>query len=203
MNALKSKKYLEENLGFSKEKIDKISLYLDLLLSFNKKYNLIGKSTEHDIWSRHVIDSAQLIKFINFKNDGILSDFGSGAGLPGIIISIANDNPGFHVKLYEKSPVKRKFLENVQKFLDFTIKDNIFDYPRIKTDYIVCRAFKKLIAILEISREKVKNPHQIIVLKGKNALKELKKLPKHNDYRYKIVDSVTNKESKIIIAKKK
>ena len=43
MNALKSKKYLEENLGFSKEKIDKISLYLDLLLSFNKKYNLIGK----------------------------------------------------------------------------------------------------------------------------------------------------------------
>ena len=193
---------LKKRLNFSEHSIEKLKRFTNLVLEENKNYNLIAKSTENQIWHRHILDSAQLVKFIDF-NLNSLADLGTGAGFPGLVVEIFNKNKAFHVKLYEKSPVKRKFLENVQKFLDFTIKDNIFDYPRIKTDYIVCRAFKKLIAILEISREKVKNPHQIIVLKGKNALKELKKLPKHNDYRYKIVDSVTNKESKIIIAKKK
>jgi len=74
------KKYLHENLGFSGEKIDKISKFIDLLIIFNKKYNLISKSTEKEVWNRHILDSAQIIKYIDFKKDHILSDFGSGAG---------------------------------------------------------------------------------------------------------------------------
>ena len=196
------KRYLQENLSFSDEKIDKIRKYIDLLLIFNKKYNLISKSTEKEVWSRHILDSAQIIKYIDFNKDHILSDFGSGAGLPGIIISIANTNPNFHVKLYEKSSVKRAFLEDIQKITKFNIETNIYDYEFIKTDYIVCRAFKKLDLIFDISREKVKNPHKLIILKGKNALNDLKKLPKDKNYRYKTVDSITDKDSKIIIARK-
>ena len=196
------KKYLQENLGFSDEKIDKISKYIDLLLIFNKKYNLISKSTEKEVWNRHILDSAQIIKYINFKRDDILSDFGSGAGLPGVILSIANFNPNFHVKLYEKSPVKRAFLSDIQKIAKFDIEANIYDYKLIKSDYIVCRAFKKLDTIFDISREKVNNPHKLIILKGKNALNDLKKLPKDKNYRYKTVDSITDKDSKIIIATK-
>ena len=109
------KKYLQENLGFSDEKIDKIKKYIDLLLIFNKKYNLISKSTEKEIWYRHILDSAQIIQYIDFNKDDILSDLGSGAGLPGVVLSIANNNPNFHVKLYEKSPVKRAFLSEIQK----------------------------------------------------------------------------------------
>ena len=196
------KKYLQENLGFSAEKVDKISKYIDLLLIFNKKYNLISKSTEKEVWNRHILDSAQIIKYIDFKKDHILSDFGSGAGLPGVILSIANTNPNFHVKLYEKSPVKRAFLSNIQKISKFDIEENVYDYNFIQTDYIVCRAFKKLDLIFDISREKVKNPHKLIILKGKNALNDLKKLPKDKNYRYKKVDSITDKDSKIIIATK-
>ena len=196
------KKYLQENLGFSNEKIDKINKYIDLLLIFNKKYNLISKSTEKEVWSRHILDSAQIINYIDFKKDHILSDFGSGAGLPGVIISIANTNPNFHVKLYEKSPVKRNFLADVRKITKFDIKKNVYDYDLIKSDYIVCRAFKKLDLIFDISREKVKNPHKLIILKGKNTLNELKNLPKDKNYRYKTVDSITDKDSKIIIATK-
>ena len=196
------KKYLEGNLGLSKEKIDKIRNYVDLLLIFNKKYNLISKSTEKAVWNRHILDSAQIIKYIDFKKDHILSDFGSGAGLPGVILSIANTNPNFHVKLYEKSPVKRTFLADVRKITEFDIEKNVYDYDLIKSDYIVCRAFKKLDLIFDISREKVKNPHKLIILKGKNALNDLKKLPKDKNYRYKTVDSVTDKDSKIIIATK-
>ena len=61
------KKYLELNLGFTKDKIDKIDEYLELLLNFNKKYNLIGKKTEENAWERHILDSAQLVKYINFE----------------------------------------------------------------------------------------------------------------------------------------
>ena len=196
------KKYLQDNLGFSDEKIDKISKFVDLLLIFNKKYNLISKNTEKEIWSRHILDSAQIIKYIDFKKDHILSDFGSGAGLPGVILSMANTNPNFHVKLYEKSPVKRTFLSDIQKITEFDIEKNVYDYEIIKSDYIVCRAFKKLDLIFDISREKVKNPHKLIILKGKNALNDLKKLPKDKNYRYKTFDSITDKDSKIIVATK-
>ena len=196
------KKYLQKNLGFSDEKIKKIGKYIDLLLIFNKKYNLISKNTEKEVWYRHILDSAQIIKYIDFKKDHILSDFGSGAGLPGIVLSIANNNPNFHVKLYEKSPVKRAFLSDIQKVTKFDIESNVYDYKNIRTDYIVCRAFKKLNLIFDISREKVKNPHKLIILKGKSALNDLKKLPKDKNYRYKTVDSITDKDSKIIIATK-
>ena len=200
MESSKIKKILKNSLNFSDIKLAKISSYVELLLSYNKKYNLIGKNTEKDVWNRHILDCAQIIKFLNFKNDQVLSDFGSGAGLPGIVISIANDNPRFHVKLYEKSPVKRRFLKEMQKITKFKIEKNIYDYDLIKSDYIVCRAFKKLEPILDISREKVKNPHKIIILKGKNAINELKKLPKDNNYRYKTANSITDRDSKIIIA---
>jgi len=202
MDILFVKKYLQENLGFSDEKIHKIHKYIDLLLIFNKKYNLISKSTEKEIWNRHILDSAQIIKYIDFNKGHILSDFGSGAGLPGVIISIANTNPNFHVKLYEKSPVKRDFLADIQKITQFDIEKNVYDYESIKSDYVVCRAFKKLDLIFDISREKIKNPHKLIILKGKNALNDLKKLPKDKNYRYKTVDSVTDRDSKIIIATK-
>ena len=196
------KKYLKANLCFSEDKIDKIGKYVDLLLIFNKKYNLISRSTEEEVWKRHILDSAQIIKYIDFKKDHILSDFGSGAGLPGVILSIANTNPNFHVKLYEKSPVKRAFLTDIQKITKFAIEKNVYDYEFIKTEYIVCRAFKKLDLIFDISREKVKNTHKLIILKGKNALNDLKKLPKDKNYRYKTVDSITDNDSKIIIATK-
>ena len=202
MDIVLVKKYLRENLGFSDKKIQKIHKYIDLLLIFNKKYNLISKSTEKEIWNRHILDSAQIIKYIDFNKGHILSDFGSGAGLPGVIISIANTNPNFHVKLYEKSPVKRDFLAGIQKITQFDIEKNVYDYEVIKSDYVVCRAFKKLNLIFDISREKIKNPHKLIILKGKNALNDLKKLPKDKNYRYKTVDSVTDRDSKIIIATK-
>ena len=196
------KKYLQDNLSFSGEKIDKISKYIDLLLIFNQKYNLISKSTEKEVWKRHILDSAQIIKYIDFKKDHILSDFGSGAGLPGVILSIANTNPNFHVKLYEKSAVKRAFLRDIQKISKFDIEANVYDYKFIRTDYIVCRAFKKLDLIFDISREKVKNPHKLIILKGRNAINDLKKLPKDKIYRYKTFESITDTDSKIIIATK-
>ena len=103
---------LKKDLNFTDESIKKIRLFNNFLLEANQKHNFISKSSEKDIWSRHVLDSAQLVKFIDFSQ-GSLSDLGTGAGFPGLVLAIFNTNRDFHVKLYEKSPVKRSFLQKV------------------------------------------------------------------------------------------
>ena len=190
---------LQKQLYFSTKTISDIKIFINELLKANKKHNFISKSTEKVIWHRHILDSAQLVKFIDFSK-GSLSDLGSGAGFPGLILAIFNKNKDFHVKLYEKSPVKKAFLEKVSNKL--SIKVGIFGdvYENfIRSEYIVCRAFKKLEPIIQVSREIAKKSHKLIILKGQNAQKDLKKAFKNKKYDYKLETSITNKDSKIII----
>jgi 16S rRNA (guanine527-N7)-methyltransferase len=192
-------KILQEELKFTDQSIDKLKMFETELLKANKKHNLISKSNESCIWSRHILDSAQLVKFINF-NQGSLSDLGSGAGFPGLVLAIYNQNFNFHVKLYEKSPVKRGFLDQMVGKLKIkaTTHPNIF-HGNIETDYIVSRAFKKLSNIIQVSREIAKKPHKLIILKGQNAQEEANKAFKNHKYTYKLKTSMTDKKSKILI----
>ena len=190
---------LENQLNYSARSISDIKIFIKELLKANKKHNFISKSTENVIWHRHVLDSAQLVKFIDFS-EGSLSDLGSGAGFPGLILALFNKNKNFHVKLYEKSPVKRAFLMDISKKLsiDVEILGNVYqDFS--DTDYIVSRAFKKLEAIIQVSREIAKKSHKLIVLKGQNAQQDLKKAFIKGKYDYKLENSITNEDSKIII----
>ena len=107
---------LKKDLNFSNQSIEKLKDFTNLVLKENKNHNLIAKSTENQIWLRHVLDSAQLVKFIDFSCNS-MADLGTGAGFPGLVIEIFNKNRAFHVKLYEKSPVKRQFLIRAIKFL--------------------------------------------------------------------------------------
>ena len=190
---------LQNQLKFSIRNISDIKIYLSELLKANKKHNFISKSTENIIWHRHVLDSAQLVKFIDFSK-GSLSDLGSGAGFPGMILALFNNNKDFHVKLYEKSPVKRAFLMDISKKLSINVEilsDVYQDF--IDTDYIVSRAFKKFEAIIQVSREIAKKSYKLIVLKGQNAQQDLKKAFNKEKYDYKLENSLTNENSKIII----
>ena len=190
---------LQNQFNFSSKSIEDLNIFVDALIIANKKHNFISRSTEADIWHRHILDSAQLVKFVDFSK-GSLSDLGSGAGFPGLVLSIFNNNKDFHVKLFEKSPVKRAFLEEISNKLSIKvdIKGNIYE-EIVDADYIVSRAFKKLEVIIQVSREIVKKPHKLIVLKGQNAQEDLKKAFKREKYAYKLEDSITNNESKIII----
>ena len=190
---------LKNQLKFSEKNISDIKIIINELLRANKKHNLISKSTENVIWHRHVLDSAQLVKFIDFSK-GSLSDLGSGAGFPGLILALFNKNKDFHVKLYEKSPVKRAFLNNLSEKLSINVEilGNVYD-DFIYTDYIVSRAFKKLEEIIQVSREIAKKSHKLIILKGQNAQKDLKKAFNKEKYDYKLENSITHEDSKIII----
>ena len=193
-------KILQEELQFTDQSIDKLKMLETELLKANAKHNFIAKSTETHIWLRHILDSAQLIKYINFKS-GSLSDLGSGAGFPGLILAIYNQNFNFHVKLYEKSPVKRDFLDKMIGKLKIkaSLFSNVFD-DKIESNYIISRAFKKLDKIIQVSREIAKKPHKLIVLKGQNAQEEAIKAFKSYKYSYKLEKSMTDEKSKIIVA---
>ncbi len=190
---------LRKSLDFNDHSIEKLKKFTNLVLKENQNYNLIAKSTENQIWHRHILDSAQLVKFIDFKVNS-MADLGTGAGFPGLVVEIFNKNKAFHVKLYEKSPVKRRFLNNVIKELSLNakvlgdVRDEVID-----SEIIVCRAFKKLDQIIQVSREIVKNPHKLMILKGQNAQEEVKNSFKNIKYPYKLENSMTNKYSKIIL----
>ena len=190
---------LQNQLNYSEKNISDIKIFINELLKANKRHNFISKSTENVIWHRHILDSAQLVKFIDFSK-GSLSDLGSGGGFPGLILALFNKNKSFHVKLYEKSPVKRAFLRDISDKLSLEIEicGNIYE-EYIDSDYIVARAFKKLDSIIQVSREIIKKSHKLIILKGQNAQKDLKKAFNKEKYDYKLEKSITNENSKIII----
>jgi 16S rRNA (guanine527-N7)-methyltransferase len=200
MNEEQAKKELKTVLGFSSNDIERLEIFRQNLINYNKKYNLISKNTEKSVWNRHILDSAQLMMFFKNNYKANLVDLGSGAGFPGIVIAILNKKPEFHVKLYEKSPVKRDFLNIIKDKLDIEVEiaENIYN-DTIHADIIVCRAFKKLNEIIRISREIAKKPHKIIILKGKSAQSEINNVSLDDNCSYKLEKSITDIDSKIVI----
>ena len=184
-------------MEISKEQEEQLKKYVDFLLKYNEKINLIGKSTIDDIWNRHIIDSLQVIKLIENKNVK-LADLGSGAGLPGIVLSIAGIK---EVHLFEKSPRKCEFLEQAKQFsknqiivhnIDInTFKDNSFNI-------ITSRALGSLDLLLKFSQNLKNNNTKCIFLKGKKVFEELKEAKKYWKMEYNLVDSLTSNEGKIV-----
>ncbi|MDA7606272.1 16S rRNA (guanine(527)-N(7))-methyltransferase RsmG [Pelagibacteraceae bacterium] len=201
MNEKDVKLILLNKLHFTQDDLYKLDTFCSEVIEYNKKYNLISKSTIPNIWDRHVLDSAQLVKFVRFDDGLSLADLGTGAGFPGIVLAIYNRNSDFHVKLYEKSKVKTKFLTNLCQKLNInaSIHENDYQSHIIKCDYVVSRAFKKLEEHVRISRETIEVNHKLIILKGKNAEEEIKQLNKNFNYSYSLEKSITNPDSKILI----
>ena len=117
-----------------------------------------------------------------------IADLGTGGGFPGIILAVYFQNFNFHVKLYEKSPLKSAFLLNISKLLRLNCQIICKDINLVKIDsnYIVCRAFRKLDYILNISRENCIKKHKIIIMKGRNAQEEINNTSQMKNYKYKL-----------------
>ena len=196
-----AKRILVQNLKFDAFKMKKLDDFVKNLLIYNKKRNLIAKSTENEVWVRHILDSAQLIKFIDDIECSGIADLGSGGGFPGIILAVYYQNYNFHVELFEKSPLKSAFLSNITKKLGLKCKIICGDVNSLKvqSNYIVCRAFRKIPHILNISRENCIKKHKIIIMKGKNAQQEINKASQMKNYEYRLENSITDNNSKIII----
>ena len=187
----------------SRETITTLMKYEELLLEANKSLNLIGNSTINYIWHRHFLDSVQAIDFID-KNQKTLVDLGSGAGFPGLVISvIAKDRKiPLKIKIIEKSKKKVIFLKKVVSELKLNsdvINQNVEDEKFcFDDDTFVARAFKPVPKILELIHNKAQNLKKIIIFLGKNGMSELLQASKNWDIKYKQSMSVTSNDSFII-----
>jgi 16S rRNA (guanine527-N7)-methyltransferase len=187
----------------SRETLDKFEIYEELLKYNNKKLNLISKSTEKSIWDRHFLDSSQVIDFID-KKDKILTDIGTGAGFPGIVVALLAKDRKMKVKirLLEKSKKKINFLNLVIKELNLnteTINQNVFETRDVLTgDVFMARAFKPIEKILELIHKKADNWKKILVFLGKTGKYDLLQASKNWDIEYKQRMSITSNDSLIL-----
>ena len=195
-------KFLSNDDNIKTEQWKSLNKYVELLLEYNEKYNLIGKNTIQNIWSRHIIDSIQLVKYVNDCDCENILDLGSGAGLPIIVLGIITQKP---IVMVEKSPVKAQFLEKVCQELDLKYKifnesinqDNIKTLTQPKT-IITSRAFKSVSFIMDLLQKcNQQNISKILLLKGQKWQEEIDEC-KNKDktfiqkWKYQNYDSILN-----------
>jgi 16S rRNA (guanine527-N7)-methyltransferase len=190
-----------KKFNVSRETIEKLNKYKEFLLSSNKSLNLIGKTTENQIFTRHFIDSGQIYDLIDDKSEII--DLGSGAGFPGVVLKILMDNNNINgnITLIDKSPKKCRFLQDLSDKLSLTLKivnlkiEN-FKFNKIST--VVSRAFKKTIDTMDIilkNNDKIKD---IILIKGKTYQQEIDEAKKKYTFDVEKFRSITSDESYIL-----
>ena len=194
-------KYCKDNFQNSSDVSTKLLEYKKLLLDANQHMNLIGKSTISDFDQRHFLDCIQIHEHMSEKNK-LTADLGTGAGLPGILLSIVGYK---NLHLVEKSPKKSAFLKNckLRLGLDCTIHNQpLVEVSLPNARYIVARAFAPISKILNFTKQMVTDQTQYILLKGRSYLEELK-LVSNQSFSWKDFPSITSDESRIIVLQAK
>ena len=197
----KDVEFFIKKFNVSRETIEKLNKYKDFLVSSNKLLNLIGKTTENHIFSRHFTDSAQIYHLIEDKSEII--DLGSGAGFPGVILKILMDYNKIdgNITLIEKSPKKCKFLQDLTDKLDLNLKIvnlKIENFKINKISTIVSRAFKNTVDTIDILFKNNDKIESIILLKGKTYQQELEDAKKKYTFDVEKFRSITSDESFIL-----
>ena len=189
--------FCNENFKNSKSVLQKLYEYKKMVIDENEKMNLIGRSTIDDFDHRHLLDCIQIIKYLP-HNEKTHMDIGSGAGLPGIVLSIIGYK---NLHLVEKSPKKSIFLENCKSRLglEYIIHNkSITDLKDLNVDYITARAFAPIEKIISLTKKIIYKHTKFILLKGKSYLSEIQ-LINQNKYFWEAHPSITSDESKIIV----
>ena len=200
--------YKLNDLNVSRETFLDFENYISMIIEKNKKINIISQKTssKKSIIERHIIDSAQIIDFVNF-NSNTTTDLGSGAGMPGIVVAIIlkNMKNNMNVHLYEKSYHKSRFLEEVSEKLNLNTKifqKNIFELKNIETGTVMSRAFKPMPVILDLVYENFSKFKNLIFFMGKNGKKIFEKSKNDWDLEYIEKKSLTNEDSFLLNIKK-
>ena len=175
--------------------------FINMLQTKNEEINIISKETAKDevIRGRHIVDAAQIIDFVDLKSN-LITDIGSGGGMPGIIISIMIKNMKKSIKmnLFEKSHHKSSFLRRVSRDLKLNtevIEENIFEAQNLKSGTIMARAFKPLPIILNLVYKNFSSYKNLILFMGKNGEKILEETLKNWDFDFEKKKSITSQDS--------
>ena len=191
-----------DKFNVPRETFSELDEFKELIIEKNKEINLISRKTINNLKNRHILDCAQVIDLIDI-NSKICTDVGSGAGLPGIVLSIILKNKKIDMKmnLYEKSYHKSSFLRSVSKKLKLDseiFQEDIFKKKNLVSGSILARAFKPLPVILDLVEKNFKKYTNLIVFMGKNGKQLLEEAFKKWEFEYKERKSLTSDDSFIL-----
>ncbi len=192
-----SKADIISEFALNKTQVDKLDFYLSAIIRHNKHTNLIGKSTIENIWDRHVLDCLQLTKYITNKKLKIL-DFGTGAGLPGVLLSIAGYQ---RVLMIDSVKKKTDFVRKIIKELSLTAKiqnKRIEKPPYSKHDIIVSRALAPLVKLLTYARMYSNKNTTSFFLKGRNVINEVDIASKVYLFEFEKITSISSDDGCIL-----
>ena len=188
-----------DKFNVPRETFSELDEFKELIIEKNKEINLISAKTINNLGERHIIDCAQVIDLIDI-NSKICTDIGSGAGLPGIVVSIILKGKKIDMKmnLYEKSYHKSSFLRSVSKKLKLDseiFQEDIFKKKNLVSGSILARAFKPLPVILDLVEKNFEKYTNLIVFMGKNGKQLLEEAFKEWEFEYKERKSLTSDDS--------
>ena len=170
-----------------------------MLGDYQKTMNLIGRSTMSSIWTRHILDSAQIEKILPKENNKYITiDVGTGAGFPGLVLAAMGRSD---LLLCEKSKKKNIFLNTVAKECNLNVKmyNNRIENlraPNIRT--IIARAFAPLKSFIIKVRISLHKDTTLVLHKGKSYMEEIIEAKSLFCFDYKCFDSATNSDAKIL-----
>ena len=197
-----------KNLNVSRETCNELESLISMILEKNKQINIISKKTcEKDaVRERHIIDSAQIIDFVDL-NSNTTTDLGTGGGMPGLIVAIIMKKlkNSMKINLYEKSYHKCVFLEEVSKKLKLNtevIQKDIFKLNNIETGTVMSRAFKPMPIILNLVSQNFKKYKNVILFMGDKGRKIFNDALQEWELDYEEKKSLTNNDSFILNIKK-
>ncbi len=179
----------------SHETLERLLVYKELLLKWQKSINLVSNSSLYDVWERHFIDSVQIAKFIT--SSSTIVDLGSGAGFPGLVLAILGVG---EVHLVESDKKKCIFLREVSRETNANVKihNDRIERLSIKTDIITSRACADVSQLFSWSENFVSCETKCLFHKGRNYSIEYDKAKKEWEFDSLIHPSVVDADSIIL-----
>ena len=191
-------------LDVSRETCNELESLISMILEKNKQINIISKKTceKNAVRERHIIDSAQIIDFVDL-NSNTTTDLGTGGGMPGLIVAIIMKKikNSMKINLYEKSYHKCVFLKEVSKKLKLNtevIQKDIFKLNNIETGTVMSRAFKPMPIILNLVSQNFKKYKNVIFFMGDKGRKIFNDALQEWELDYEEKKSLTNNDSFIL-----
>ena len=202
MTEYEAMEWLKAHLHVSRETLDALDTFVAFLKREAESQNLISASTLDHIWSRHIVDSAQLLMFTN--NSAPQSnwlDLGSGAGFPGLVIALLTNH---HVTLVESRARRIDYLQRAVEMLDLTHRVKVagVTLERLETapfSVISARAFAPLPKLFDLAARFATNNTLWLLPKGRNAKAEWEGAQALWDGNFQVMDSVTDQEAGILV----
>lgn len=180
--------------------LEKLTRLAECLCEENGKQNLVASATLDQMWRRHFADSAQLLDFVS-RETGPWLDLGSGAGFPGLVFSILR--PATEIVLVESRGLRIQWLERMIDELELTkcrvVGMDLRRVPSFPAHVISARAFAPLARLVELATRFSTNATVWVLPKGRSAAQDIANLPKSLQTRFHVEQSVTDKESGVVV----